>query len=653
MAEAKSIPADIFEEMAGMREITPPKSAASEENVKSETIVTPLDEGRLFKASVAFVSKVQKKLVKGFYKVAKRIVELQNEAAPKVPKKKGWNIFAKIIINETPAETSARETSESFNPFTLKLKLIWAGIKLAVGVLFALGKWIFKIAAKITTTILKLFGKIAKVVGRVFGKALRGIIRVITKVSKFVFKAVRKIVKAIWNIIRKLFFRGKPMPKQFKNEPSPKSMNQPALSKQKNKMKLKMKAPKTKSNFIMKAVKKVFKMLGKLLWKIVSKVFGKIIKKIIKVIVKMIIKFIAAQVIGSLLPGIGNFIMGAASMALMVMDVIGIVGFIKETSETVSELSEGFKVEPEEADDDEDGADIDEMNMTEVRKLMADLESQNKTNSEEYLEAKTRYLELLAEEYENSGDVDGAELIRVAMESGVIGGDLGAVPPPESEEASEAAIRNLDLNQLDRALKEHQARAAERKWENKRKNIFDESEMKTLLQGEVDKGPMWAAIWSDILWWVRNHLEIRFDRSKYWDICSDIMSPHIIDQVWHYDIKAQWRYETEDERNTRVAKGEARINEADDWRNVKNEEFKDKEKFADVIDKVEHYKFDVREESQEYSDSKSLEMYLQKTKLFKWEDVLDGLKTRNEIYKERYTEYVEPLLPVLSSIYMI
>ena len=77
MAEAKSIPADIFEEMAGMREITPPKSAASEENVKSETIVTPLDEGRLFKASVAFVSKVQKKLVKGFYKVAKRIVELQ------------------------------------------------------------------------------------------------------------------------------------------------------------------------------------------------------------------------------------------------------------------------------------------------------------------------------------------------------------------------------------------------------------------------------------------------------------------------------------------------------------------------------------------------------------------------------------------------
>jgi hypothetical protein len=158
MAEDKSIPADIFEEMAGMKEITPPKSAKSEENVKSETIVTPINEERLFKASIAFVSKVQKKLVKGFYKVAKRIVEIQNDAAPKMPKKQGWNIFAKIIINETPAETSARETSESFNPFTLKLKLIWAGIKLAVGVLFALGKWLFKLAAKITTTILKLFG---------------------------------------------------------------------------------------------------------------------------------------------------------------------------------------------------------------------------------------------------------------------------------------------------------------------------------------------------------------------------------------------------------------------------------------------------------------------------------------------------------------
>ena len=101
MAEDKSIPADIFEEMAGMKEITPPKSAKSEENVKSERIVTPINEERLFKASIAFVSKVQKKLVKGFYKVAKRLVEIQNDAAPKMPKKQGWNIFAKIIVVQT------------------------------------------------------------------------------------------------------------------------------------------------------------------------------------------------------------------------------------------------------------------------------------------------------------------------------------------------------------------------------------------------------------------------------------------------------------------------------------------------------------------------------------------------------------------------
>lgn len=644
MAEDKSIPADIFEEMAGMKEITPPKSAKSEENVKSERIVTPINEERLFKASIAFVSKVQKKLVKGFYKVAKRLVEIQNDAAPKMPKKQGWNIFAKIIINETPAETSARETSEAFNPFTLKLKLIWAGIKLAVGVLFALSKWIIKLAAKVIKTVLKIFGKIAKVIGKVFGRVLRVLVRTITKISKFIFKSVRKIVKAIWNIVRKLFFRGKPMAKQFKNEPSPKSMDQPALTKEKNKMKLKMKAPKNKSNFIMKAVKKIFKMLGKILWKIISKVFGKIIKKIIKVIVKMIIKFIAAQVIGSLLPGIGNAIMGAASMALMVMDVIGIVGFIHETSETVVELSEGIKPDPEEADDAEDDADIDEMNMAEVTKLMADLEAQNKTNSEEYIEAKGRYLELLAQEYEDSGDLEGAEIIRIAMETGVIGGNLEDAPIPQSENESDEALRSLDLNQLNKALREHQERAAERKWKNKHENIFDESEMKTLLQGEVDKGPMWAAIWNDVMWWIRNHLNVRFDKDLYWDICKSIVGPHIMEQVWHYNIKPEWRYETEDERNSRVAEGESRIAEADDWKNVKNEEFKEQDKFSDVIDKAEHYRFDVREESQQYSDSKSLEMYLQKVKLFKWEDVLEGVKIRNKILIERNIETVKNLV---------
>ena len=69
MASDREIPADIFEEMAGMKEVEVPVSNSSAENVEKETIITPIDEVRLKLASTALISKIQKNFVKSFHKV--------------------------------------------------------------------------------------------------------------------------------------------------------------------------------------------------------------------------------------------------------------------------------------------------------------------------------------------------------------------------------------------------------------------------------------------------------------------------------------------------------------------------------------------------------------------------------------------------------
>lgn len=106
MAEER-LPADIFEEMAGVREITPEPSEISEDNVNQEIIKTEIDEGRLTEASKHLLKKVpefQQYLVK----LAKKLFSFQKkEAKPikpspvivKIPnyKKKKENSEAKAI----------------------------------------------------------------------------------------------------------------------------------------------------------------------------------------------------------------------------------------------------------------------------------------------------------------------------------------------------------------------------------------------------------------------------------------------------------------------------------------------------------------------------------------------------------------------------
>lgn len=636
MTSDREIPADIFEEMAGMKEVELPVSNSSAENVEKETIITPIDEARLKLASISFVSKVQKKLVKGFHKVAKELLSLQKKEAKELSGGAS-EIHVTIVRYETEEEAGGRESTKAWEPFKELLKNTWWIIIKAISfIVKQVIKAIIKTTIGIGKTLVKAFKTIVKAGMKMARKVLQVALRMIKKISKFIFKMVKLIVKAIWKIIKKLFFKGKAEQGFFKNEPKPGSMKQPSIPKKKNQMKLKMKAPVKKQSFIFKALKKAFKMIVKLFWKIISKIFGKIIKKAIKVVVKIIVKFIAMQVIGSLLPGIGNAIMAAASTAMFIFDLIGLVGFMQDVGNSVNSLQNEMNPEPEqdEEDDEEDAEEgIDDLNIKQLKELMSKMEVEGKGDSEEYTEAKTRYLELLAKEYERAGDLESMEMILNALETGEI--TYNSEDGGKSKEGTQH-IKDLDLSKLQKEIEKHQARAAQRKWENKKKNIFDDSEYKILLTGEDDGGPMWTAIWRDIIVYVKNNIPVRFDREIYQKICSEIVTPYIAPKIYEYHIDAEWTYETEIQRLERVSNGNDEIlGNTYNYRNISKEEFKEQDKFDTVIDKANHYKFDVVSDSQKYRDTKSEENYLQRLKYLKWEDILKVLTQKG---RRKFTE---------------
>jgi hypothetical protein len=645
MGQEKRIPADIFEEMAGLKEITPPVSETSENSVNTEPIISPIDEARLQKASIAFFSKVKNKFIKKIRKFADKLMSYNKED----PIKKNTppsNIEVTIIINESAAETEGRENAKEGKKNKSLIEKAWEALKFVVKKLF---KFAVKTLVKgVIKTLLKIFKKMAKVVAKVIRKTVRVLFRIIKKITKAVFKAVKLIVKAIWRIVKKLFFRGKPSSKMFNGEPSNKNMEDPKIPNKKNHMKLKMKGIKKKENFIMKAFKKVVGKFFKVVGKIIKKIFKKIIKKIIKVVVKMIIKFIAAQVIGSLLPGIGNAIMGAASMALMVMDVLDIVNFVTDISRTVNDLNADAVPEPDEGDtDDEDEVDIDSMNMQEVQAFMRGLESKRQTSSDEYYEAKERYLELLGEQYAKEGDEEISELIQLAMETGRVHreADLGDVDIANNENA----IKELNLQELQKEIERRLKLKAEKKYENKRSNIFDESELNTLLTGEEDGGPMWTSIWREFMWFIKLKIPTRLEVSQYELICREALSSHLVPHEYTYNSPELWLLETPEDRDRRVAEAENKILEEEnsEYKDFGNDEMPKNSKFKDVIDIVDKYKFNTMNVTYGYRKEKVKEINAQRTKHNKLLKALTTILTTRNMSTEglQHTEYRMSLEP--------
>lgn len=612
MSGNRQIPADIFEEMAGMKDITPPTSAISDENIVSGQTLSPISVARLKDASVALSLHVQNDFVKSLHRVLKHIFKMRMSET---------EVSAQI---ETVIEHDERKDKERrVNPW-LKLwnkikpliKAAWWGIKKIIKFIGKhLIKRLIKVAIKISKVLIKLFSKTLRALLKFAKNALKGIYKLSKKIIKFAFKTFKVLVKVFWRIVKKLFLRGKPMPKQFKGEPDPLSMEQPILRKGKNAIDIRATAPKKKSSFIFKAVKKFFKVITKFFFKFITKIFGKIIKMAIKVLVKFIVKFVAGQVIGSLLPGIGNLIMLGITGALLLYDLYGLVNFVKETSNEAMTLFKELKddLSKNEIDEETEDFDIETLSISEVRKLVYEYENSGKTDSDIYIQAKKHYLELLSKEYERVGDTKGLEMILTVLEEN------------NKENNKENKKPSSSIKTVEALLSSHQINKARELKKVKEENIFDNSEYKELLTGEVDGGPMWVAIWQNIMSYIQNNSPYKISERVKDNLSLEEIYPGITDKINEKLINESSKVKNNvDEANQKI------LNNNNSYNELTVDDFNDGDNLVSITEKSTVFKFDLQADSLSYQNIKKDEVNQQNIKTEKWLDILNLLRLKKQ-----------------------
>lgn len=625
MDGTQRIPANIFDEMAGFQEPSK-KSSIVEENINESQKEPEINKKRLKISSNFCLSKVEKKLVKGFHNIAKELIKLQKKETPL----SNIEIIEQDIVSNTEEDEGFSIVKLIKNIITFIIRKAIKGFIKTSNIFKSLFKWVSSKAKSAASNIFKFLRKVAgKIASKVIsiGKSLG---KTIGKLTRTAFNHAKTFLKQIWKIVKNLFLRGKTKKKVFPNEPGTMDMAQPPAPKEKKAMKIKLKAPKKRSSFIFKAVKGIFGKVFRFFKRLINKFFGKIIKFAIKTFVKFIVRFFAMQAAGSIIPGVGNIVAGLISIGTGIATVLEVVDFVKSTVKEFKSSKDEDEEENEKDDEDEEGDEeeklvIEKTDIDTIRAYMQKMEEQNQIASEDYFKAKKHYLKLLSEEYKNAGDEDSAAMLISISQTGV-------TPSGGTIHIGLNQGEKLNFTKLETLLSETQSNFIKNKRAEQKTNVFATSEIKVLLTGEEDKGPMWVSIWRNFIIYIRDNIPYRLDSKLYYDICKEIVSPHIYPRKYSFKIEADKRNETAEEKSARIAAGEALINKEEyDYTKLTNKDFKQKEKFETVINKANKLKFDLRLESKSYEEERKNSNFLQGSKLQKWYSIFQTLSTRKQM----------------------
>lgn len=328
----KRIPADIFEEMAGVETVPTNVSTDNKDSVNIPQEATTINLKRLSAAANALTKFVIKDFNREFLKVVKELLRLQ-KSQEIVRQPQSITVQIERTLNNEQEEEEGEEEESLYDKFTNKipgpykyifkgLKYLWKfgkilfkwGLKLLT-MLWKVGKSILKMAQKALTSILKAAGRMLKVMINflkpLVKKFLKIAIKNFIKLSKFIMRMILKLVRAIWKIVKRLFFKGKnPGKLLFKNEPGPASFST-SVFKIKDGITVKFKALSKRTSFIMRLIRKALRPVQKLFWTVIKKLFGRLLKKLVQTVISIIVTFVMGQVLGSWIPLIGNAI-GAA-----------------------------------------------------------------------------------------------------------------------------------------------------------------------------------------------------------------------------------------------------------------------------------------------------------------------------------------------------
>lgn len=632
------IPADIFEEMAGMKEDTTSKSSASQNNIKEPQKTYIIDKDYLSKTSAAMMSHVAEDISKGFYKVYKYIIELQNNSNVK------HNAIAEAYIVKQQEEDEGKEKSSIIKTvwklikmLSKAFKLLVKGLKLIIKKIYALTKWVVKMAIKGIAKILKLIRGLLGKLLKFFKKTIVKITKIFLKITNFIFKMVSKILVSIWKIIKNLFFNRVKAKELSKFKSQGPEMKQPKISSNRNRMKLKLKAPRGRKFFGLKFLKIVGSVAGKVLGKLFGFIFKKFIKKFCKVLIRLIVKVVASialQVVGVLSGGLLNVLFGAASVALIMYDIWDMVDTLQGMTSAINNVGAGLDEPQEKIDVEEEEIEkevnkdlFENYNLSDTKAYLEKLEAKNKQNTQQYFDAKIHYLKLLSKSYENIGST------RVSAYINKIKEELEKSGSADTGSSDISKIVQLDVTEIEQYALLDVKETANVKWSEKEKNVFAESETDDLLTGEEDKSPLWISIWSEgILWYIKKNIAKKFPGYEtIKNICQEAIGIVPTVKDISLTVAAEWVPETKKQRNNRVEEGESKIADSQNinYSDISASDFSEQEKFENVIDKTNKFKFSFIEVTAPLLIERETENSCQKEKYYRFRDILDVLMQRN------------------------
>ena len=545
------MPADIFEEMAGVREIVPVQSDTAEGNVNLPEQKTPIDESRLQQAGFIIVSAVPE-FKNHILKLAKKLKDMQAPPPPP-PKPKGLRnpITVTIHLFESAAEAGARVLTKIWDYL---LKGVWFVFKLALKavwwVLKTLVKWAFKLLWTLGKMLIKIFWKLLKLAMKLLWKLMKWIAKILWKMMKWIWKMIKMLAKAFWKLMMKLFNKIKKKVKKNPKKPdffrrvgpknlapstppmkmpkAPKQFAQPDAKMTGMEVKLtekkakpfqtnKLSAKKTfsirtrgkRESIIWRLVKKVFNMFLRMISKLIGKLFSKIIKKLIDTVVRIIVRFVIMQIIGSCIPGLGNafaLAMTAITAIIMIADAVDFIHGLQKmiNADGTEEDNDDEPDEPDEDDEDDDKGPK-KLTTNELYNKLTEMELKGEENSAQYNQYKKDYMVQLLKQAEAAGNISEVKALKEAM----------GIPLDKDSGSATVDVKKInDLNlyefqlDLERRSKETHLKRLE---QNKTK-LITENEIEEVLvgaEGETD----WLQFWRRVMEFIMHKLPNRYSKT--------------------------------------------------------------------------------------------------------------------------------------------
>lgn len=412
------MPADIFDEMAGVREVIPARSGISEANVNFETQQTPVIEERLFSAADSLFAKADDfkkymlKLFKQFQdqrdeeEIAK---ELKKRAAKKAAKKAAqkfippWILFwiklAEFVINKWPEirDSIVGAFMSIIGIIQFIFELIWEGVKWLFGKLWDIIKWVGKKLWEFAKWLGKKIWQVTKWLLKKVGQLLKWLGKMLWKLTKLIMKGIKKVACALWNVISRFFHktRDKVMNKFFPKQPkamdmAAKPMDSPTIqmpsgeyefeepAERANQMPIKevpnkpmkdkalfdtkcYKAPgKGKESVFWFLIKKVLKKFADFIKKMVMKIFKPLINKLVDIVVKTIVQFIVNLALSAWALAAAPAVAMGLTIAGWIMRGIGFITFVSGLADVFSEMDDGAMDSYVDDTDDGSGSDSDD-----------------------------------------------------------------------------------------------------------------------------------------------------------------------------------------------------------------------------------------------------------------------------------------------------